>query len=109
MTVIDMPGAYAENLKGGLNRDHAVALPGALDALALGHLERPADRRPRLAGVDDVVDHRVAGRDVDVDDLAVALDQLLLPGRGVVGRLNLLAEDDLDRALGAHHADLGAG
>src|SRR5207248_7103740 len=86
--------------------DDSMALPRALDALALRHLERLADRRARLARVDHVVDHVVARRDVDVDDLAELVDQLLLLGRRVVGRLDLLAEDDLDRALGAHHADL---
>jgi len=39
---------------------------------------------------------------------AEAVDQLLALGGRVVGRLDLLAEDDLHRALGAHHADLGA-
>ena len=39
-------------------------LPSAISSAA-------ADRRARLARVDDVVDHRVAGRDVDVDDPAV--------------------------------------
>src|ERR1700688_1272045 len=86
----------------------AVALPRPLDLLALGHLERAADRRARLARIDHVVDHVVAGRDVDVDDLAIGVDQLgLLRGR-IVGFFDLFAHHDLDGALGAHHADLGA-
>src|SRR5947209_8200142 len=56
-------------------RDDAVALPWALDLLARRHLERAADRLARLARVDHVVDHVVAGGDVDVEDLAEALDQ----------------------------------
>src|ERR1700746_1663898 len=44
-------------------RHHPVALPRPLDALALGHLQPTADRRARLARVDHVVDHVVAGRD----------------------------------------------
>ena len=83
-----------------------MALPRPLDALALGELERADDRRPRLARVDHVVDHVVARRDVDVDQPAVGLDQLGLLGGRVLGLLDLLAEDDLDRALGAHHGDL---
>src|SRR5271156_2870797 len=82
--------------------DDRAALVGTLDALAGGHLERPAHRGPRLARVDDVVDHVVAGRDVDVDDAAVGGDQLGPLGRRVLGLLDLLAEDDLHRALGPH-------
>src|ERR1700744_5264353 len=86
--------------------------PGALErtlhALAGRQLERAADRRARLPRIDHDVDHVVAGRDVDVDDLAEVLDQLGALGGRIVGPLDLLAEDDLDRALGAHHADLGA-
>src|SRR5437879_3225296 len=88
--------------------DDSMALPRALDVLVLGHLERLADRRARLARVDDVVDHVVARRDVDVDDLAVRVDQLGLLGLGVLGFFDLFAHHDLDRALSAHHADLSA-
>ena len=35
------------------------------------------------------------------------VDQLLALRLRILGLLDLLAEDDLDRALGAHHADLG--
>src|SRR4051812_48276426 len=90
----------------GLYRYDARLLVRALDALAGGHLQRPADRRPRLARVDDVVDHRVARGDVDVDDRAVVGDQLRLLGGRVLGLLDLLAEHDLDGALGPHHGDL---
>src|SRR5438128_10891072 len=63
--------------------DDSMALPWALDALALGHLQRLADRRARLARVDHVVDHVVARRDVYVDDIAVLpapLGPLVLAG-----------------------------
>src|SRR5215207_3588831 len=77
------------------DRDDARLLVGALDLLADRHLQGAADRRSRLAWVDDVVDHRVAGGDVDIDDRAVVGDQLgLLRGR-VLGLLDLLAEHDL--------------
>src|SRR5690242_12968570 len=93
----------------GSDRDHAVAFPGTLDPLARGHLERAADRRPRLARVDHVVDHVVARGHVHVDDLPEALDQLLALGRRVLGLLDLLTEDDLNRSLCSHHADLSRG
>src|SRR5215212_4735270 len=54
----------------------AVPLPGSLDALALGHLKRAADRRTGVARVDHVVDQRASGRHVDVDQSLVGLDQL---------------------------------
>src|ERR1041385_5984730 len=69
----------------------AVALPESLDPLALGLLQGAADRGARLARVDHVVDHVVAGGDVDVDDLAVGRDQLGLLGLGVLGFLDLFA------------------
>ena len=78
----------------------------SLDALAGRHLQAPADRLAGLTRIDHVVDHVVAGRTVDVDQLAVVGDQLGPPGLGVLGLGDLLAEDDLDRALGAHDADL---
>src|SRR5213076_2920748 len=58
--------AGSSRLIGLSHRDDAVAPPGALDPLARRHLETAADRRPRLARVDHVVDHVAAGGDVDV-------------------------------------------
>src|SRR5579862_9979811 len=78
-------------------RHDAVALPGTLHLLARRELEAAADRGPGLPRVDHVVDHVVAGGDVHVDDLAEVLDQLGALGRRVLGLLDLLAEDDLDR------------
>src|SRR3954465_10914968 len=49
----------------GSDRGHAVTAPRALQALALGQLERAHDRRAGLARVDHVVDHPVARGDVD--------------------------------------------
>ncbi len=66
------------------------------------------DRGARLARVDHVVDHRVARGDVRVDDLLEVRDQLGPLGVRVVGRLDLLAHDDVHGALGAHHRDLRA-
>ena len=54
------------------------------------HLQPSADRRPGLPRVDHVIDHVVAGRDIDVDDLAVGVDQLLALGRGILGLQDLL-------------------
>src|SRR5205807_7710352 len=86
--------------------NHARALPGTLHVLARGHLERPTDRGAGLARVDHIIDHVVARRDVDIDDLLELVDQLLSLRSGVLGLLHLLAEDDLDRALRPHHTDL---
>src|ERR1700749_3545107 len=62
---------------GASDRDHARPLERPLDPLARRHLQRPADGDSCLARVDHVVDHVVAGGDVDIDDLAVGGDQLL--------------------------------
>src|SRR5207237_3032392 len=72
----------SSRLMGHSYRHHPVSLPRSLDPFAGRQLERPADRGPRLPRVDDVVDHVVARRDVHVDDLAEALDQLTALGRG---------------------------
>src|SRR5579884_63108 len=101
-------GSSTDTARASSYRHDPALLPWPLDLLAGRHLEPAADRGPRLARVDHVVDHVVAGGDVDVDDLAEVLDQLLLLGRRILGLLDLAAEDDLDRALGSHHADLGA-
>src|SRR6266852_5362879 len=86
-----------------------VLLPRALHLLGRGHLERPDDHGPRLAGVDDVVDEGAARRDVWVDERAELLDppRALLVGIG--GGRDLLAEDDIGAALGPHDGDLGRG
>src|SRR5881296_329629 len=58
--------AFAEGRKAGMADELAgptgsyghdpVFLPRALHLLGRGHLERPDDHGPRLAGVDDVID-----------------------------------------------------
>src|SRR5437764_10040108 len=50
-------------------RDDAVALPRASYVLAGRELQRAADGGASLPRVDHVIDHVVAGGDVDVDDL----------------------------------------
>src|SRR5437763_738343 len=88
-------------------RTHGAPRPS--EARALGHLERTDHDRPRLARVDHVVDHVVPRSDVGVDDLAEVLDQLGPLRVRVLGRLDLLAQDDVHGALCAHHRYLGRG
>src|ERR671922_746490 len=78
---------------------HPMLLPGSLHALGLRELQSANNRGARLARVYDVVDHRVARRDVGVDRLADPLDHLRARRVRVIGGLDLLAEDDVDRAL----------
>src|SRR3954447_9423743 len=87
---------------------HAVAFARLLDVLVARHPQRLGDRRPGLARVDDVVDHRVAGGDVGVDLLADRVQHRLAGRLRVLGGLDRTAADDFDRALGTHHRDLGA-
>ena len=72
--------------------------------------ERLDQPRPGVPRVDHVVDVAARGRGVRVGELrGVLLDQ---PGGGggrIVGLRDLLLEEDLDRALGAHHRDLRRG
>src|SRR5687768_14077871 len=51
-------------------RHHPVLSPRPLDLLVLRHPQSRDDPRTRLSRVDDVVDHRVARGDIDVDLLA---------------------------------------
>src|ERR1700716_4765500 len=87
--------------------DVAVLAPGALNLLAHRDLQPLDDHLARLGGVDDVVDHGPVGGDVGVDLLADHVDEHRLGGLRVLGRLDLLVEDDVDRALRPHHRDLG--
>src|SRR5215213_217191 len=84
-------------------RHHPMPLPRPVDALGRRHLQSADHHGARLARVDDVVDHRVPRGDVGVDDLAELADQLGALGVGVVRVVDLLAQDDVHRALGAHH------
>src|SRR4051812_25512968 len=86
---------------------HSMAFVRLADLLVLRHPQRLDDRRAGLAGVDDVVDDRVAGGDVRVDLLAHGVQHRLAGRLRIVGGLDRRAADDFDRALGAHHRDLG--
>src|SRR5438034_5497749 len=94
---------------GRSHRQDAVLAPGAVDALGAGHLEAAPDRVAGLGGIDHVVELRVTGRDVRIDVLADLLRQLeaLLRALLLRDRLDRLAMDDVDGAVGAHHRDLG--
>src|SRR5215470_14454600 len=90
-------------------RHHPVLLPGPLHLLGRGHLEGADDHRPRLAGIDDVVDEGAPRGDVGIDERAELLDPprpLLL---GIGGGRDLLPEDDIGPPLGAHDGDLRGG
>ena len=64
--------------------------------------------RPGVGRGDHVVDVAALGRDVGVGvALGVLVDQLGPPARRVGGLGQLAPVDDLDRALGAHHGQLG--
>src|SRR5664279_4797255 len=82
----------------------AVLAPGVLDLLARQHRQRAADALSGLVRLDHVVDVAARARDERVGELGLVfgLARGELPGIAL-----LLAEDDLDRALGAHHRDLG--
>src|SRR5690349_13523655 len=87
---------------------HSVTFCGLLDLFVTGHPPSFDDRRASLAGVDDVVDDRVACGDVWVDLLADRVQHRLAGRLGVLGGLDRGAADDFDRALGTHHRDLGS-
>src|SRR5438876_9898181 len=64
--------------------------------------------RPRLHGLDDVVQVTHAGSDVGIrEPLPVFPHEFLLALRGVRGLLDLFLEDDLDRPLGPHDRQFG--
>src|SRR6266851_9630193 len=58
-------------------RDVSVLAPGAVDVFALGLDEALHNHPPGLGGVDDVVDHGPASRDVGADGLPDLVHQLL--------------------------------
>src|SRR2546422_9335435 len=79
-------------------------------ALVLQHLERADEARTRVGGLDDLVDvaelgglGRVGGGTPVVGDQAVAL------GGGILRPLDLVAGDDVGRAVGPHDRALGGG
>lgn len=63
-----------------------------------------------ISRVNHVVDLTAGGGHVRrVERVLVLLDLLGAHGVGIVGSLDLLAEDHICRTLGAHHRNLGAG
>src|SRR5262245_8086058 len=85
-------------------RDIRVLAPRVRELLVLQHRERPADPPTRLARHDNVVDVAAVSGDERVGEL---LSVLL----GALGDLlwiaEVLAENDLHRALRPHYRDLG--
>src|SRR3954452_23506851 len=69
-------------------RHHPMAVARLAHLLCLGHPQRLDDRRAGLAGVDDVVDNRVARGDVWVDLLAHRVQHRLAGRLGVIGGLD---------------------
>src|SRR5436305_12730081 len=79
-------------------------------ALVLQHLERADQARARAGGLEDLVDVAELGGLVRVGEGApVVGDQALALGGGVLRPLDLVAEDDVDGAVGAHDRELGGG
>ena len=76
-------------------RHHPVAFRRASRRACLRPSAGLDDRRPGLARVDDVVDHRVAGGDVGVDLLADRVQHRLAGRLRVVGGLDRRAADDV--------------
>ncbi len=78
-------------------------LHGHLDMLILEHRERPCDPSPCRVRQDDVVDIAALGGDEGRQEAVF----VFLGARGDFLRVrHVSAEDDFDRALGAHDCDL---
>src|SRR3954451_15725703 len=75
---------------------HPVAFLRLLDVLVARHPQRLGNRRAGLAGVDDVVDHRVAGGDVGVDLRSDRVQHRLAGRVRIVGCLDRAAADNFD-------------
>src|SRR6266508_3557975 len=77
-------------------------------ALATGQAQRADQRRARLARLDHVIHIAALGRDIRVGEAVLVIFDQLGHARRWVGRFGqLLAKDDLDRRIDAHHSDLG--
>src|SRR5689334_10208306 len=91
-------------------RDVAMLLRRVLVALVLEHLERADDLRARVLGLDDLVDvAELRGLERVRERAAVIRDEPLPLGVDVLRALELVPEDDVDRALRTHDRDLGGG
>ena len=84
----------------------SVLLPGIFLGLVLQRAQGLDQAAARAVRHDDVVDVAQARRDEGVGEAFLVFGLARGQGLGVAG---LLAEDDLDRALGAHDRDLGGG
>src|SRR2546426_6021700 len=94
----------------GSEWDVAMLLGRVPVALVLQHLERADQARARVGGLDDLVDVAELGGHVRVGEgVPVLGDQALALGGGILRPLDLVAEDDVDGAVGPHDRDLGGG
>src|SRR5712664_3430142 len=112
MTVLLLRGpreltAQPQSSWGSSYRDVAVLAPGPVDLLAARLLDSAHDHVASLGWIDHVVDHRPPGGDVRADLLLDRFDHPCPCLLGVVGSLDLLVEDDVDRTFRPHHRDLG--
>src|SRR5579864_1640744 len=90
-------------------RDVAVLPPRPVDLLVPRLLDALDDHAPGLRRVDHVVDHRPTGSEVWIDLGPDGLDHLGARRLRVVGCLDLLVEDDVDRPFWPHDRDLREG
>src|SRR5471032_480992 len=82
----------------------AVLAPRVLDLLVAQHRQRAADALARLVRLDHVVDVAAGAGHERVCEAGLVSG---LAGRELDGVVLVFAEDDLHRALRAHHRDLG--
>ena len=76
--------------------------------LILQHLQRVDQPRAGFVRLDDGIEEAACGRDVGIGELLAVLSHQAGAGfLGVGGLGDLLAEDDVDRAVRPHHGDLG--
>src|SRR5258706_2530251 len=87
-------------------RNIAVLAPRVLELLVAQHHERAADAPACFVRLDHVVDEAARARDERVGEALLVFG---LARRQFDRVVLVLAEDDLHRALRAHHRDLGVG
>src|SRR6185503_16401487 len=91
-------------------RDVAMLLRRVLVALVREHLERADETGARVLGADDLVDVAELGGLERVGELLPVVGrETLALGLGLLGLLDLVAEDDVDGAVRPHDRDLGGG